>query len=181
MSNPLLWPYDDLIHAYWVEPRSILAGEYPGNADPMKARTKIELLCDNGIRTFIDLTQPADGLTPYDSTLDAVGLSRGVDLVRIPHPIPDMGVLPTNQYDDILESVHRSADNGGVYIHCWGGIGRTATVVGCLIADTHGTTDAVLNTIAILRTGTRKAHRRAPENHHQDQIISTWIERRSSA
>ena len=39
----------------------------------------------------------------------------------------------------------------------------------------------VLDTIATLRSGTRKAHRRAPENHHQDQIISTWIERRSSA
>ena len=171
MSNPLLWPYDDLIHAYWVEPRSILAGEYPGNADPIKARTKIELLCDNGIRTFIDLTQPADGLTPYDSTLDAVGLSRGVDLVRIPHPIPDMGVLPTNQYDDILESVHRSADNGGVYIHCWGGIGRTATVVGCLFVEMGLSGEGAMRTIKERRADTRKANMRAPQTHQQRDVI----------
>lgn len=29
------WPHDQLIHAWWVMPGRLLAGEYPGSLDPL--------------------------------------------------------------------------------------------------------------------------------------------------
>ena len=48
-----------------------------------------------------------------------------------------------------------------MYVHCWGGIGRTGTVVGCLLAADGMDCDQLLAAIAALREGTRKAA--APE------------------
>jgi len=44
------------VHGYWVEPGSILAGEYPGALDPDEAAHRVDLLIANGVRTFVDLT-----------------------------------------------------------------------------------------------------------------------------
>ena len=46
--------------------RALLAGEYPGHPT-RRAAEKIDLLVDAGIRTFVDLTTPADRLDPYDT------------------------------------------------------------------------------------------------------------------
>ena len=41
----------------------------------------------------------------------------------------------------ILDDVDAAlADGGAVYVHCWGGIGRTGTVVGCWLVR-HGLDD----------------------------------------
>ena len=44
-------------NTYWVVPHKFLAGEYPGNKDPVKARKKIKQFLAAGIRHFIDLTE----------------------------------------------------------------------------------------------------------------------------
>lgn len=51
-----IWVHDDSVHGYWVEPGSILAGEYPGALDPDEAAHRVDLLIANGVRTFVDLT-----------------------------------------------------------------------------------------------------------------------------
>ncbi len=32
------WPHDEFLHAWWVEPGEVLAGEYPGDPDPTSSR-----------------------------------------------------------------------------------------------------------------------------------------------
>ena len=44
-------------NTYWVVPHKFLAGEYPGDKDPVKARKKIKQFLAAGIRHFIDLTE----------------------------------------------------------------------------------------------------------------------------
>lgn len=56
---------------------------------------------------------------------------RNLDLRRVNHPIPDNGTLAVGEYDEIIESIRRGTERGGVYLHCGEGIGRTGTVVGC--------------------------------------------------
>ena len=130
------WPHDDFVHGYWVEPGKILAGEYPGTPNSVeRARSKVNLLVDHGIRTFVDLTRPEDGMTPYEPLVVDAAERRRLDLRRIHHPIPDMGTLAADDYDEIVTSIRTATERGGVYIHCWGGIGRTGTVVGCLFVD----------------------------------------------
>ena len=138
------WTLDATIHGWWVEPGALLAGEYPGATTSDVAEARIDVLVDHGVRTFIDLTETVDGLEPYAEHVMTIGARRGLDLRHRPFPIPDMGVCSAEGYDEILEAIRESADRGVVYLHCWGGIGRTSTVVGCLLVDAGLDADAAL-------------------------------------
>jgi len=65
-----------------------------------------------------------------------------------------------------------------VYVHCWGGVGRTATVIGCVLADEGLSYDEIVDRLATLRRGSRKAHRIAPELPVQDDLIRRRVARR---
>ncbi len=177
-SHP--WPHDEFIHGYWVEPGRILAGEYPGALTDDTAHAKVNLLVDHGIRTFVDLTASPDGMEPYEHLLVEAADRRGLDLQRIPHPIPDMGALPAHEYDDIVRTVRAATAHGGVYVHCWGGIGRTGTVVGCLLVDADGemTADEAFSRIDTLRGVTRKRRMAAPQTGVQRDVIRQRAGRR---
>ena len=65
-----------------------------------------------------------------------------------------------------------------VYVHCWGGIGRTGTVVGCHLVR-HGLTgDEALAAIARLWPTMQKSHRRdrSPETAAQHAWVRGWRE-----
>jgi ADP-ribosyl-[dinitrogen reductase] hydrolase len=166
------WPHDEFVHGYWVEPGRILAGEYPGHLDSdERARRKIDRIVDHDIRTFVDLTHPADGMAPYEHVLAEVADARGLTLVHRSHPVPDMGVTDDAGYDAIVATIRSATADGGVYVHCWGGIGRTATVVGCLLVNGGSTGDEALARINELRAPTRKARMRAPQTEAQEAIV----------
>ena len=168
---PPPWQFDETIHAYWVEPGLTLAGEYPGHLDPERASRKINLLVDNGVRTFVDLTTTADGLEPYDHHLTTIAERRGLQLQHVTHPIPDMGVISEEGYTEIIRTIREAAQRGGVYVHCWGGIGRTGTVVGCLLVDSGHTPEAALAQLNAWRSVTSKAHMPAPQTTAQSDVV----------
>ena len=165
------WPHDEFLHAWWAEPGSVLAGEYPGDPDPRRASEKVNLLVDRGVRTFVDLTTDADGLAPYAEHVTAAASTRALDLRRHHAPIPDLDVAADEVYDGIVEVVRAEQRRGAVYVHCWGGVGRTGTVVGCLLADAGIGPDAVIAKLGDLRAGTRKAHRPCPETPAQLALL----------
>jgi ADP-ribosylglycohydrolase len=165
------WPHDELLHAWWVEPGVVLAGEFPGHPEPGRAAEKVNLLVDAGIRTFVDLTTPADPLEPYAAAVEAAAAARRLDLRHHGTGIPDFGVVDDAGYDEIVALVGRAKGRGGVYIHCWGGVGRTGTVVGCLLAHEGHDADSIAERLALLRAGTRKAGRRCPETDAQLEVI----------
>lgn len=166
-----VWAHDDFVHAYWLEPGQILAGEYPGNASEPEALRRINLLVDNGVRTFVDLTTANDPLDPYEHLVRRVAKARNLDLRRVNHPIPDMGTLEVAEYDHIVGTINESAEQGVVYFHCWGGVGRTGTVAGCLLVADGMSADDALERITQLRAGTRKGSRPAPETQKQVDVI----------
>ena len=165
------WPHDPFAHGYWVRPGSVLAGEYPGHITAERARDKVNLLIDHGIRTFVDLTTPDDGLDPYVELVDDAARLRGLDLQRVALPIPDMDVTDTSGYAAIVDTIRASTGRGGVYVHCWGGIGRTASVVGCLLVSDGLTADAALDQITQWRSITHKAHHPAPQTEPQREAV----------
>lgn len=165
------WEYDERVHAWWAQPDRLLAGEYPGHPDPTVAHTNIGLLVDAGVRTFIDLTTTDDGLDPYDAELAATAEARGLELRRIAMPIPDFDVRPDEGYDPIVAAITESAKRGAVYVHCWGGIGRTGTVVGCCYVDEGLDGEAALARIRERRAGTSKAEISAPQTPAQEDVI----------
>ncbi len=168
---PPPWEHDGFLHAWWVEPGVVLAGEYPGHPDAVRAEGKVNLLVDHGVRTLVDLTAPADGLEPYDHHVAAAAARRRLDVRREAHPIPDFGVIDHPGYDRIVEAIAAATTRGGVYVHCWGGIGRTGTVIASLLIDRGADCGAALTTISELRRATRKAHRVAPESDRQLALL----------
>lgn len=174
IGERLLWEHDLDLHAWWADAEGrVLAGEYPGHRnDPAATRRKLRLLADAGIGTIIDLTDDNDWLTPYAAELPGVVAERGLDLQRLPHPVPDQGVTTPDHYDRIIADVSRSLAMGRkVYIHCWGGIGRTGTVVGIWHMSRGHDPDAALALIKAARRGSLKAGLASPENDEQVSAI----------
>lgn len=100
-----MWEHDDFVHAWWVQPGRLLAGEYPGLADAGRAREKVDLLVDAGVRTFVHFTTPADRLAPYRPRVDAVATARDLELTYVSFPIPDLSVVDDHEYDDIARVI----------------------------------------------------------------------------
>ena len=121
--------------SYWVIPGLLLAGEYPRNPDEPSSIEKLQALTDAGITVFIDLTTPADGLISYRSLLQRINASAE----HHSFPIPDVSIPQSSETTaKVLDLLDQTMSIGrGVYLHCWGGVGRTGTIVGCWLAR-HG-------------------------------------------
>lgn len=163
--------------SYWVVPGLLLAGEYPGSLDPVEAQAKTKALVDSGIELFLDLTYGEDeGLRAYagDLGIAAKGSARAVRRVNM--PIPDGGVPARGQMVQILNEIDRAVESGTpVYVHCWGGIGRTGTVVGCYLARHElAPRGRVVSRIAVLRRDTADGNRPSPENAQQCRFVEDW-------
>ena len=164
-----------ILNSYWIIPGRFLAGEYPRDHDHESSVAKLQALTTAGIRVFIDLTTSLDGLLPYRDIL------RQLDPQAEHHAfqIPDMGTpLAEATTCDILDEIDSALARGkGVYLHCWGGVGRTGTLVGCWLAR-HGLDgDAALAKLGELWSRCPKSRvREAPETKQQRDYIVTWKE-----
>jgi hypothetical protein len=172
MDEKTRWPHDAILYAWWVEPGRLLAGEYPGARTAEKAAQKVRLLIDAGVDSIVDLTTPGDRLEPYEDALQDAARKAGRQVHRFAHPIPDMGVIDREGYDAIVARIRGEIAAGRVvYVHCWGGKGRTSTVVGCLLIDNGLDYASAIARIAELRAGTRKAIDTCPESPSQHRLL----------
>ena len=155
--------------SYWVEPGELLAGKYPGSVDPSARDAKVSLLLAAGVTLFVDLTEEYE-LDPYAHLVD--GSARHVRM-----PIPDMDVTTPEQMRRTLDLIDRERGRGGVaYVHCWGGAGRTGTVVGCWLVRHGLDADAALQRIATLRAGSPALWLDSPQTHEQRVMVRSWNE-----
>ena len=156
-------------NSYWVREGRFAAGEYPGALDPREAAAKVRALIEAGVDCFIDLTQRRDGLAPYEQVAHEQARALGRSVRRESHPIMDMSVpRRAAEMAAILDAIDDALDEGRtVYVHCWGGIGRTGTVVGCWLVR-HGLTgqgalDQIADVVAA-RGEELDPHRVAPDS-----------------
>ena len=117
---------------YTIEEGKLYGGEYPGAKQPVAAEARLRSLIALGVRTFIDLTAPNDGMAPYEGLLEELANVTRTPLRRISLPVPDMGIPTEATMREIVSAIRSSIEEApAVYVHCWGGIGRTGTVIGC--------------------------------------------------
>lgn len=125
--------------------------------------------------SFVNLTEA--GEMAYGKALKPYHRDLPVSHARF--PIPDQSVIEDDGYDAILNHIRAELDAGRmVYVHCWGGKGRTGTVVGAwLIAEEGLGYLAALKRMQELRRGTRKAHEPVPENRKQHKVLERRAQR----
>ena len=151
---------------------AVYAGEYPGDKYGEKATEKLKRMYHFGIRHFIDLTEEGE-LCPYNHLLPS-------DTTYTRFPIPDCGVPKS------IESVRRlllrieelKKMDGYVYLHCWGGVGRTGTIVACYLFQNEEEPD-LNKTLEVLRGRfsemPKSAYRETPETKEQINFIEQFI------
>ncbi len=138
----------------------LLAGAYPGTEEA------VAVLERGGVTVFVDLTHPSDPLDGYAHLLHHAR--------RLAHPIPDMGTPTAGHVMQILDDIDASRAPGGtVYVHCWGGVGRTGTVIGCWLVR-HGLDGGdPIARIAELRSGIAD-ERPSPQTPGQAALVRGW-------
>ena len=150
----------------------IYAGEYPGDKYGEKATEKLKHMHHFGIRHFIDLTEEGE-LAPYSHLLPS-------DTTYTRFPIRDCGAPKS------IESVQRlllrieelKKMDGYVYVHCWGGVGRTGTIVACYLSQKWKEPE-LNHTLEVLRSNfsemPKSAYRITPETKEQIDFIEQFI------
>ena len=160
-------------NTYWVLPGRFLAGEYPGASDRGATRARLAAFARAGVNTFIDLTEDHE-LTPYAPLLPA-----GTEYRRL--SIRDLSVPHTHLHmSDILDAIDEALARGRVvYVHCWGGIGRTGTVVSCWLRRHGRTSEQALAELAGFWESMQKRDRapRSPETDGQVAWVHAWEEK----
>lgn len=166
-------------NTYWIEPSRLLAGEYPGSSESATAMARLAAYLDCGVTDFIDLTTPGE-LVPYESLLKNLADSRNTEIGYRRMPIVDMSVPRDHgEMKAILDEIDRRISQGGtVYVHCWGGIGRTGTVAGCYLVRQGLTGDAALAELARLWPQMQKSawYESTPQTLEQYEYIRHWTE-----
>ena len=167
-------------NSYWVVPDRFAAGEYPGAWDPAEAATRLRALLEAGINHFVDLTEQGE-LLPYFEIAKEEARRLGHTVGWERHPIVDASIPRSpDQMAKILDAIDDAplGDGKTVYVHCWGGVGRTGTVVGCWLVRHGHTGDSALRQIAEWWQGVEKIrwHPRSPETHQQHAYVRNSAE-----
>ncbi|MDX9785596.1 MAG: dual specificity protein phosphatase family protein [Desulfobacterales bacterium] len=167
---------------YWVVPGLLMAGCYPGSKNEAVARSRLNNLLNHGIRHVVNLMEPDEQdhagqpFAPYESLFSSLAESEGVEVTFSRMPIKDLSAPGADQMVAILDTIDQHVDTGKpVYVHCFGGRGRTGTVIGCYLArHGHAVGKRVLWTIQKLRKNVFDFNLASPETLRQIELVVSW-------
>ncbi len=150
MTDPFTGPFT---RSYWVRAGQLLAGPFPNQ--------HIDVLIEAGVTAIINLTQPREG--GYAGFLPHT-------ITHYRRSVEDFSVPPREQIIAILDKIDQLlAEGNTVYVHCWAGIGRTGTIIGCWLVRHGMDGDAALGLL-------RERRGRLPETPEQREMVRTWSE-----
>jgi protein tyrosine/serine phosphatase len=179
-------PPDPPERTYWVVPGRLLAGSYAGDTPEERQERRLRRFLQAGMRTFINLMEPhetnrrGEPFLDYAQHVALLAAEMGVAARCVRHAIRDFSVPKEHEMVEILDTIDSGLGEGGVYVHCWGGIGRTGTVVACwLLRHGRARADDVFDVLQRLRRMDReRGHVSSPENDVQQRFVLEWAARR---
>ena len=179
MTEILKIPFN---RSYWVVPGKLLAGCYPGLEDPMEEERNLRGLIQAGIRHVISLMEPQecgrsdDPFPPYVDHMETIAETMKISVTFDQISIKDFSVPTERQMVRILNQIDVCIKyDKPVFVHCWGGKGRTGTVVGCYLVR-HGFVagNDVIEKIKELRKNTEYFSDPSPETKEQINMVINW-------
>lgn len=150
-----------LTRSYWANPGSVLGGAYPGHLSASKADANAKKLVEANVRVMVNLMEPDetnyDGkqFKPYQHLVSGHAASNGLEVAFHQIPILDQSVPDHASMEEIQGLLDQALDDDSrVYVHCWGGKGRTGMAIGIHLIQ-HGLAepDDFVDEIAWLRQG----------------------------
>lgn len=153
MAGPTPW-------SNWVIPGRVIAGAYPASLDDQETEKILATLLELGMNTFVCLQAEVNintpehawrsghGLRPYIKDAQKI-LSRAhetqnpkiqqqkIDFLHL--PIIDGNVTTDSAMNRLVEDVMERVLRGErLYVHCWGGHGRTGTLIAVMLGRLYG-------------------------------------------
>lgn len=182
-AHRLLDPlYFDYFRAYAIIPGALYAGEIPSSINDDELERKIQTLYELGVTHIVNLTEvnetnfKAIPLRQYAQYAEAYYEQKGCEITCLRYPIRDLDIPTITQMRTTIEALNSILKEGGcAYLHCWGGIGRTGTVLGCFLLQNeildHTT---AISYISFLKRNTNIRHRMSPETIEQCDFVRNW-------
>jgi hypothetical protein len=166
--------------SYWVIPGSFLAGSYPISrfGDEASFHQSLSAFLEAGVNTFFDLTRPGE-LPDYLTCLQEEAARYGISANYLRIDIQDRSLPTHEQMTVLLDAIDAALAAGRmIYVHCWGGIGRTGMTVGCWLVR-HGLTgEQALTRLNELYQTSEQSNLfpHSPETDAQGKFIQNWMD-----
>ncbi len=154
----------------------LYAGQYPMSKDENMYKIKIRELMDLKITSIICLLEKEklQSFIPYES----ITKQLNYDVKIYNFPITDFSIPEINQMISILDKIDELlSNNENVYVHCWGGNGRTGTVIGCWLRRHNISGEDALDKIMEWRSKTlfgSDFYSESPETEEQKEFVRNW-------
>ena len=165
------------------------AGVYPADLNPREERRKIKYLLEQGVTVFINLTEKGErnyfgeALRSYRPSVIRLSREMGMDgkgFYFLRFPIKDGGVPTVRTMRAVLAVIGRHLEEGRkIYLHCWGGRGRTGTVLGCWLTEKMFKDGAEALKWMEKKFEAYEISRPYPEHEQQRQYILNWTPAKS--
>ncbi len=165
--------------SYWVREPLFCVGHYPGSLEQQERNEKLKGLLDCQIKRMINLIPSEEtgaggrAFDLYEPVLQEMAAERGLEVECLQLGFPDGSVPERSVVRTILDRIDASIAAGeAVYLHCWGGHGRTSTIVGCYLIRHGASPQEAIDQIVAWRKPLPRNY--FPYEGRQEAFVHTW-------
>lgn len=166
-----------VFNSYWIVPGKLAAGGHPAAFPSLSSVLRVRQLLESGIRLFVDLTEALEH-PGYPEMLQREAAKINEIAEYYQASVVDMDIPTVPQMVEILDRIDAALNAGQpVYVHCYAGVGRTGTVVGCWLARHGQPGQAALDRLEELRrAGQVDMSMPSPIRQRQIEMVLDWPE-----
>jgi protein-tyrosine phosphatase len=162
-------------NSYWVIPGRFMAGEHPTIGSTAATKLKLRWLMGQGINFIFDLTESGEADVDYPIFIQNEAAPLKIQITYNRFPIQDWHTPSQEKMIEILNTIDGALlEDRKIYLHCYGGLGRTGISVGCFLVR-HGISgNEALARIMKLRSEIPGTPKLSPETAAQRKMVMEW-------